>query len=88
MIGSVSEKLMHPISVLLASGEYRVRKLLPVKYGRMKQSPFAFFRGAVPIMAADLARLPNPGLHVQLCGVPTSRIWDHLRLRMANWSST
>ena len=62
------DRRFHPISVLLASGEDRDRKLLPVKYGRMKESPFAFFRGAVSIMAADLARLPNSGLHVQLCG--------------------
>src|SRR5260370_20413753 len=34
----------------------------------MKVSPFAFFRGAVAIMAADLARLPNCGIVVQLCG--------------------
>ena len=43
-------------------------QLLPVKYARMKVSPFAFFRGAVSIMAADLGRLPNSGLNVQLCG--------------------
>lgn len=57
-----------PIAVLLASAAGRVRQLLPVKYARMKESPFAFFRGAVSIMAADLARLPNSGLQVQLCG--------------------
>jgi uncharacterized protein (DUF2252 family) len=57
-----------PLAVLLASGAGRVRQLLPIKYARMKESPFAFFRGAVSIMAADLARLPNSGLHVQLCG--------------------
>jgi uncharacterized protein (DUF2252 family) len=57
-----------PIAVLLASRAGRVRELLPIKYARMKESPFAFFRGAVSIMAADLARLPNSGLHVQLCG--------------------
>jgi uncharacterized protein (DUF2252 family) len=57
-----------PIAVLLASDAGRVRKLLPIKYARMKESPFAFFRGAVSIMAADLARLPISGLHVQLCG--------------------
>src|SRR5690349_24987865 len=34
----------------------------------MKVSPFAFFRGAASVMAADLARLPNSGLLVQLCG--------------------
>jgi uncharacterized protein (DUF2252 family) len=57
-----------PIAVIRASGAGRVRQLLPIKYARMKESPFAFFRGAVSIMAADLARLPNSGLHVQLCG--------------------
>src|SRR5437870_8412592 len=34
----------------------------------MSSSPFAFFRGAVSIMAADLARLPHSNLNVQLCG--------------------
>jgi uncharacterized protein (DUF2252 family) len=57
-----------PIDVLRASTEGRVPQLLPVKYARMKLSPFAFFRGAVSIMAADLGRLPNSGLHVRLCG--------------------
>jgi uncharacterized protein (DUF2252 family) len=57
-----------PVTVLLAAGAGRVRQLLPVKYARMKASPFAFFRGAVAVMAADLARLPNSGLHTQLCG--------------------
>jgi uncharacterized protein (DUF2252 family) len=57
-----------PVDVLRASTESRVPQLLPIKYGRMKLSPFAFFRGAVSIMAADLGRLPHSGLHVQLCG--------------------
>ena len=57
-----------PIDVLRASTEGRVPQLLPVKYARMKESPFTFFRGAVSIMAADLGRLPNSGLNVQLCG--------------------
>jgi uncharacterized protein (DUF2252 family) len=56
------------VDVLRASTEGRLPNLLPIKYGRMKLSPFAFFRGAVSIMAADLGRLPNSGLHVQLCG--------------------
>jgi uncharacterized protein (DUF2252 family) len=34
----------------------------------MAVSPFAFFRGAAPLMAADLATLPRTGLHVQICG--------------------
>ena len=62
------DRKFDPLAVLLASHAGRVRKLLPIKYARMKESPFAFFRGAVSIMAADLARLPVSGLHVQLCG--------------------
>jgi uncharacterized protein (DUF2252 family) len=57
-----------PINVLRASTEGRIPQLVPVKFARMKMSPFAFFRGAVSIMAADLGRLPNSGLNVQLCG--------------------
>ena len=41
-------------------------ELLPIRYGRMLASPFAFFRGAA-IMAADLAATPRSGC-AQLCG--------------------
>ncbi|HEX4771877.1 MAG TPA: DUF2252 domain-containing protein [Bryobacteraceae bacterium] len=57
-----------PIDLLRSAAEERVPKLLPEKYRRMACSPFAFFRGAVAIMAADLASCPNTGLQVQLCG--------------------
>jgi uncharacterized protein (DUF2252 family) len=57
-----------PIDVLLAATDGRLTKLLPIKWARMKNSPFAFFRGAVAIMAADLARLPHTGIEAQLCG--------------------
>ncbi|HEX4807696.1 MAG TPA: DUF2252 domain-containing protein [Bryobacteraceae bacterium] len=56
------------LQLLLSATEGRVPALLPVKYSRMMISPFAFFRGAVSIMAADLAREPHSGLFVQLCG--------------------
>jgi len=62
------ERRFDPVDVLRASTEGRVPQLLPVKYARMKVSPFAFFRGAVSIMAADLSRLPNSGVQAQLCG--------------------
>jgi len=42
--------------------------LLPIRYGRMLQSPFSFYRGAACIMAADLADSPTTGLNVQVCG--------------------
>ncbi len=57
-----------PLDVLQSATEGRVEKLLPLKYGRMAGSPFAYFRGAVSIMAADLASQPNTGIMVQLCG--------------------
>jgi len=62
------ERRFDPIQMLLASEEGRLSQLLPLKHSRMACSPFAFFRGAVSIMAADLARLPNTNLRVQLCG--------------------
>ena len=46
----------------------RVARLVPIKYQRMSASPFGFFRGAVPIMAADLACHPHTDLTTQLCG--------------------
>ena len=49
-------------------GADRVQELLPIRYGRMMQSPFAFYRGAAAIMAADLAGLPSTGIRVQACG--------------------
>jgi uncharacterized protein (DUF2252 family) len=57
-----------PMETLLKSARNRVPRLLAVKYGRMRVSPFAFFRGAVSIMAADLGAQPHTGLIVQLCG--------------------
>ena len=46
----------------------RVTRLLPIKYARMAASPFGYFRGAVPVMAADLSKLPRTGLVAQICG--------------------
>src|SRR5437763_1574254 len=57
-----------PVAVLVAQGESRVSELLPIRYGRMAESPFGFYRGAAAGMAADLASTPNTGIMVQLCG--------------------
>ncbi len=46
----------------------RVPELVTLKYQRMMASPFGYFRGAVPVMAADLALLPHTGIYGQLCG--------------------
>jgi hypothetical protein len=57
-----------PVAVLVAQGESRVAELLPIRHGRMAESPFGFFRGAAAGMAADLASTPRTGIMVQLCG--------------------
>ena len=57
-----------PIKSLTDSNEGRLPDLIPVRFGRMSHSPFAFYRGSAAIMAADLARTPASGLRVQACG--------------------
>ena len=57
-----------PVNLLEAQAATRVPELVPIRYGRMLASPFAFYRGAAVIMASDLATMPNTGLQVQLCG--------------------
>ena len=56
------------MDVLEAQAADRLADLVPVRYGRMLASPFAFFRGAAAVMAMDLATLPRTPLRVQLCG--------------------
>jgi uncharacterized protein (DUF2252 family) len=57
-----------PVALLEAQAPSRVPELVPIRYGRMLVSPFAFFRGAAAVMAHDLSRAPRTGVHVQLCG--------------------
>jgi uncharacterized protein (DUF2252 family) len=57
-----------PVALLRSQESTRVAELVPIRYGRMLASPFAFLRGAALPMAADLASTVNSGLRVQLCG--------------------
>jgi uncharacterized protein (DUF2252 family) len=57
-----------PVELLERQAASRVSELVPIRYGRMLVSPFAFYRGAALVMAADLAGTPNSGLRAQLCG--------------------
>ncbi|MEU7296331.1 DUF2252 domain-containing protein [Streptomyces exfoliatus] len=63
-----SSQRPHPIDVLEQQAKGRLPDLVPLRYGRMAASPFAFFRGAAAVMAADLAAQHHTGLTVQLCG--------------------
>lgn len=57
-----------PVALLAEQAVTRVPELVPIRYGRMLHSPFAFFRGAALVMASDLAHTPHTGLTVQSCG--------------------
>ena len=57
-----------PVELLEEQAATRVSELVPIRYGRMLTSPFAFYRGAALLMAADLAADPRTALRVQLCG--------------------
>jgi uncharacterized protein (DUF2252 family) len=57
-----------PVDILMAGDVDRVPELVPIRYGRMLQSPFAFYRGSAVVMAADLAGTPSTGVRVQACG--------------------
>ncbi|HYH52570.1 MAG TPA: DUF2252 domain-containing protein [Solirubrobacterales bacterium] len=57
-----------PLEILGRQDESRIPELVSIRYGRMLASPFAFFRGAAAVMAADMARTPTTNFQVQLCG--------------------
>ena len=56
------------VDLLNESNEGRIPQLVPIRFGRMMQSPFTFYRGSAVIMAADLANTPVSGIRVQACG--------------------
>jgi uncharacterized protein (DUF2252 family) len=57
-----------PLEILHASDAGRQTELLPIRYGRMLQTPFTFYRGSAAVMAADLAVTPTTNIRVQACG--------------------
>lgn len=61
-------KRRSPVDILEESNQGRVPELVPVRFGRMVKSPFAFLRGSAGLMASDLATTPATGIRVQACG--------------------
>jgi len=57
-----------PIHILEKQAKSRIESLIPIRYERMLQSPFAFYRGGAAIMAQDLAHQPTTDITAQLCG--------------------
>lgn len=64
----IKARHISPLELLQHVERGRVPALLKLKHQLMAQSPFSYFRGAAPVMAADLAVLPSPGIVSQLCG--------------------
>ena len=56
------------VALLEEQAVTRAPELVPIRYGRMLSSAFAFYRGGAPIMATDLSRTPNSSIRTQLCG--------------------
>jgi uncharacterized protein (DUF2252 family) len=61
-------KRTDPLAILEEQSAARVQELVPIRYSRMTESPFRFYRGAAAIMASDLAGSPVSGITAQLCG--------------------
>ena len=57
-----------PVDIVSESNAGRLTDLVPIRFGRMSTSPFAFYRGSAALMAADLAKTPTSGIRVQACG--------------------
>src|SRR5262245_21582247 len=57
-----------PMALLEESNRDRVETLLPIRFTRMIESPFAFFRGTAILQAHDLQNTPTAGINVQCCG--------------------
>ena len=57
-----------PVKVIKKSSEGRLQHLIPIRYGRMSKSAFAFYRGTASLMAMDLAQTPTSNIRVQACG--------------------
>jgi uncharacterized protein (DUF2252 family) len=57
-----------PVQMVLQGDQGRIPQLIPIRHGRMLQSPFTYYRGAALAMAVDLANLPTTGARVQACG--------------------
>lgn len=57
-----------PVEILIKSNEGRLEDLIPVRFGKMEKSPFAFLRGSASIMASDLSFTPSTGIQTQSCG--------------------
>jgi uncharacterized protein (DUF2252 family) len=66
--GTLGQGERDPLALIEASNKDRVEKLLSIRFTRMAESPFSFFRGTAALQAHDLKGTPSTGLTVQCCG--------------------
>ena len=59
-----------PVELVLESNEGRMPDLVPIRHGRMLQSPFAFYRGTAALMAATWPIRPSPGSECRPAATP------------------
>jgi uncharacterized protein (DUF2252 family) len=57
-----------PLAIIQEQNARRLPDLVPVRMGRMTESPFAFYRGAAAVMAFDLSSTPVTGVEAHVCG--------------------
>lgn len=67
-LANLPQRSFDPLEILREASKRHIARLLPIKFKLMSDSPFAFFRGSVEIMAADLGRSPHTRIEVQMCG--------------------
>ena len=54
-----------PVDLLIENSQGRMEDLIPIRYGRMAASPFAFYRGrGGDDPASDLSHTPSTGLNI------------------------
>lgn len=57
-----------PVHLIQTANKGRISELIPLRHGRMVQSPFTFYRAGAFNMAVDLSKTPNTGIKLQCCG--------------------
>jgi uncharacterized protein (DUF2252 family) len=57
-----------PVRLIARANRGRIPELVPIRHGRMLESPFIFYRGTALNMATDMASMPYTGVRVQCCG--------------------
>jgi uncharacterized protein (DUF2252 family) len=65
---NIKARQLPALALLECAERGRIPALLKLKHYLMGQSPFLYFRGSAPVMAADLSVLPNTGIVSQICG--------------------